>query len=66
MLGFLGGSPGLVAHLARKSSADYSFSKESTRLYCKVSMWGGAGYEVSKRGSDPMKDLDLLAIWPSA
>ena len=65
MLGFLGGYPGLVAHLARKPLAGYSSSEEIKNLLVYGNYGGEARFEVSERGSDPMKGLNLLAIWPS-
>ena len=65
MLGFLGGSPGLVAHLAGKPSAGCSSSEEIRRLQSEESMGLKLGTKVSEHGSDPMKGLNLLAIWPS-
>ena len=65
MLGFLGGSPDLVAHLALQAISWVQLQRRDQNILANRKHGVDARYEVSKRGSDPMKGLDLLAIWPS-
>ena len=65
MLGFLGGSPGLVAAPRRQAISWVQLQRRDQKISSLRKAWVEARYEVSEHGSDPMKGLNLLAIWPS-